>query len=162
MIKATASAATANRNGVAVIGRVADILDRELQHVVTDWHFRVKREPDLTCIALSFEERAGHLPRFLHEVIARLRLDAGMKAPISEAAGHHGKLRWQQGYTVAMMVEESRLLQVSIFTILHENVKHLELTTLLPDIVMIADEASVQLKQQVLGFLAADMTKLVV
>jgi hypothetical protein len=59
------------------------------------------------------------------------------------------------------MVEESRLLQVGIFTILHENVKHLELTTLLPNIVMIADEASVQLKQQVLGFLAADMTKLV-
>jgi hypothetical protein len=159
-IKATASTATANRSGVAVIGRVADILDRELQHVITDWHFRVKREPDLTCIALSFEERAGHLPRFLHEVIARLRLDAGTKAPISEAAGHHGKLRWQQGYTVAMMVEESCLLQVGIFTILHENVKHLELTTLLPGIVMIADEASGQLKQQVLGFLAADLTKL--
>jgi hypothetical protein len=159
--KATASAVTAKQNGVAVIGRVAGILERELQHVITDWHFRVKQEPDLTCIALSFEERAGHLPRFLHEVIARLRLNAGTKAPISEAAGHHGKLRWQQGYTVAMMVEELRLLQVGIFTILHENVKHLELTTLLPNIVMIADEVDAQLKQQVLGFLAADMTKLV-
>ena len=59
-----------------------------------------------------------------------------------------------------MMVEELRLLQVGIFTILHDNVKHLELTTLLPNIVMIADEVDAQLKQQVLGFLAADMTKL--
>jgi hypothetical protein len=160
MITGTASAAPANRSGVAAIGRVAGILERELQHVITDWHFRVKQEPDLTCIALSFEERAGHLPRFLHEVIARLRLDAGTKAPISEAAGRHGKLRWEQGYTVAMAVEESRLLQVSILTILHENVKHLELSTLLPNIVMIADEVDAQLKQQVLGFLAADLTKL--
>src|ERR1700730_9682676 len=100
----------------ASIESVADILERELQAVIVDWLTRVEQEPDLTCIPLSFEERTGHLPHLLHDVIARLRLDAGTKAPISEAAGSHGELRHRQGYTVAMAVEESRLLQVSIFT----------------------------------------------
>jgi hypothetical protein len=89
-------------------------------------------------------------------VIARLRLDAGTKAPISEAAAVHGDLRHKQGYTVAMVVEESRLLQVTIFTTLHKNVKRLEFDLLLPDVVTIADEVDAQLKQQMLRFMAAD------
>jgi len=144
-------------NGAAVpIQGVADILERELQTVIEDWLVRVEYEPDLTCIPLSFEERTGHLPQLLHDVIARLRLDAASKAPISEAAGIHGDLRRKQGYTVAMAVEESRLLQVSIFSTLHKNVKHLEFGTLLPSIVTIADEVDAQLKQQMLRFMAAD------
>ena len=65
-------------------------------------------------------------------------------------------MRRKQGYTVAMMVEESRLLQVSIFSTLHENVKELEYNTLLPNIVTIADEVDAQLKEQMLRFMAAD------
>jgi hypothetical protein len=103
---------------------------------------------------LNYEERTGHLPKLLQDVIARLRRDAGKKTTISESAACHGDLRRKQGYTVAMAVEESRLLQVSIFTMLHKNVKHLELTTLLPNVVTIADEVDAQLKQQTLRFMA--------
>jgi hypothetical protein len=56
-----------------------------------------------------------------------------------------------------MAVEESRLLQVSIFTMLHENVKNLEFNALLPDVVTIADEVDAQLKEQMLRFMAADI-----
>jgi hypothetical protein len=105
---------------------------------------------------LNSEERTGHLPQLLSDVISRVRLDANSKAPISQAASTHGDLRRRQGYTVAMAVEESRLLQVSIFTALHKNVKHLNFTELLPDIVTIADEVDAQLKQQMLRFMAAD------
>jgi hypothetical protein len=59
-----------------------------------------------------------------------------------------------------MMVEESRLLQVSIFTTLHENVTQLEFKELLPDVVTIADEVDAQLKEQMLRFMAADANKM--
>jgi hypothetical protein len=145
MIRPVESAVGPNGSGGAVsIESVADVLERELQAVITEWLFRVEQEADLTCIPLSFEDRTGHLPYLLHDVIARLRLDAGTKAPISKAAAEHGDLRRRQGYTVAMAVEESRLLQVSIFTILHKNVKNLEFSTLLPKIVTIADEVDAQ------------------
>jgi hypothetical protein len=144
---------------VASIESVADILERELQSVIADWLARVEQEPDLTCIPLSFEDRTGHLPHLLHDVIMRLRLDAGSKAPISKAAAEHGDLRRKQGYTVAMAVEESRLLQVTIFSTLHKNVKNLEFSLLLPDIVTIADEVDAQLKEQMLRFMAAAAAK---
>jgi hypothetical protein len=109
---------------------------------------------------LSFEERTGHLPQLLRDVIVRLRLDDETKAPISRAAAHHGDLRAQQGYTVAMAVEESRLLQVSIFTMLHKSQNHLEFVKVLPAVVTIADEVDAQLKEQMLRFMASDAAKL--
>jgi hypothetical protein len=134
----------------------ADILEGDLDAVIQDWLARVEKEADLTYIPLNFEERTGHLPQLLHSVIARLRLEAGTKAPISEAASAHGDLRRKQGYTVAMVVEESRLLQVSIFSMLRKDVKRLDYNTLLRDVVTIADEVDAQLKQQMLRFMAAD------
>jgi hypothetical protein len=65
--------------GGAGIESVADIIDRELQAVIADWLARIEQEPDLKYIPLNFEERTGHLPHLLHDVIARLRLDAGTK-----------------------------------------------------------------------------------
>ena len=144
----------------ATIESVADILERELQAVIVDWLARVEEEPDLTCIPLNFEERTGHLPHLLHDVIARLRMDSGTRAPISKAAADHGDLRRKQGYTVAMAVEESRLLQVTIFSTLHKNVKKLEFSALLPDVVTIADEVDAQLKEQMLRFMTADAAKM--
>jgi hypothetical protein len=138
------------------IESVADILERELNTVIKEWLARVEKEPDLAAIPLNFQQRTGHLPALLHDVIKRLRLNAGTKAPISKIAAQHGDLRHKQGYTVAMALEESRLLQVSIFTILHNNVKQLEFKALLPDVVTIADEVDAQLKEQMRRFMAAD------
>ena len=162
MSKATASAVNAKGNGVVVsIESVAGILERELHAVIEEWRIRVEQEPELMSIRLNYEERTGHLPKLLHDVIARLRLDAATKAPISEAAAVHGDLRRKQGYTVAMAVEESRLLQVSIFSVLHKNVKSLDFSTLLPNVVTIADEVDAQLKQQMLRFMAANAANVV-
>jgi hypothetical protein len=132
---------------------VADILERDLNATIKEWMGLVEKEPELSCIPLNFEERTGHLPKLLHDVIARLRLDKGKRAPLSVAASHHGELRRKQGYTVAMVVDESRILQVCIFSTLHRNTKRVDFDKLLPDVVIIADEVDAQLKQQVLCFL---------
>jgi hypothetical protein len=142
--------------GAATVESVADILERETKSLIEAWLIRVEKEHDLIRVRLNHDERTGHLPHLIHDVIKRLRMDAGTKAPISKAAADHGDLRRKQGYTVAMMVEESRLLQVSIFTTLHENVTQLEFKALLPDVVTIADEVDAQLKEQMLRFMAAD------
>jgi hypothetical protein len=142
--------------GAVAVENVADILEREQEILIKEWLALVEKQADLMHIPLTYEERTGHLPALMSDVIMRLRLDAGTKAPISKAAAHHGDLRRKQGYTVAMVVEESRLLQVTIFSTLHNNVKHVDFSTLLPDIVTIADEVDAQLKEQMLRFMAAD------
>jgi hypothetical protein len=160
MMKPVESSVRLEENGCAVsVESVADILERQVKPLIQGWLIRVNNETDLASISLSDDERTGHLPHLINDVIGRLRLDAGTKAPISKAAADHGDLRRKQGYTVAMMVEESRLLQVSIFTTLHENATQLEFSTLLPDVVTIADEVDAQLKEQMLRFMAADASE---
>jgi hypothetical protein len=162
MLDSTNLARVAGENaGAGPSESVADILERQQDVVIKEWLDRVEKEPDLKSIPLNFQERTGHLPQLLHDVIRRLRLDDGTKAPISEAAAHHGDLRSKQGYTVAMAVEESRLLQVSIFTTLHKSQKHLQFNAVLPAVVTIADEVDAQLKQQMLRFMSADEAKAV-
>jgi hypothetical protein len=144
-----------NGTRVATTESVADILERELDPLIHDWMQLVEKQDDLMAITLGYEDRTGHLPKLLRDVITRLRLDAGTKAPLSVAASHHGDLRRKQGYSVAMVVEESRLLQVCLFTTLHKNTNRLEYSKLLPDVVIIADEVDAQLKQQMLRYMAA-------
>jgi hypothetical protein len=158
MTKATSSPGGGNGSPAASTGTesVADILERELDPTIRNWMGLVEAEPDLARIHLNFEERTGHLPILLHDVIARLRLDKGTKAPLSVAASHHGELRRKQGYTAAMVVDESRILQVSIFSTLHRNEHRVKFSALLPDVVIIADEVDAQLKQQILCFLPGE------
>jgi hypothetical protein len=157
MIKLMKSTVGASGSRSAVtVETVADILEREIDTLIEEWLTRVEKESDLMSIPLGRRDRTGHLPHLIHDVINRLRLDAAMNAPVSKAAAEHGDLRRKQGYTVAMMVEESRLLQISIFTALHNNVTQLEFNALLPDVVTIADEVDTQLKEQMVRFMTAD------
>jgi len=134
--------------------KVADVLEREMDFVIHDWMAMVEKQDDVMHIPLNFDERTGHLPQLLRDVITRLRLDVFTKVHISIAASHH--LRRKQGYTVAMMIEESRLIEVCIFTTLNKSSTELDFIKLLPDVVTIVDEVDAQLKQQTLCFVATN------
>jgi hypothetical protein len=143
------------------IERVASILERNASATITEWLTRVERKSELTCVPLSKEQRTGHLPKLLQELVQRLRVprSLGTKA-VSAAAIKHGKIRRSQGYSIPMMVEESRILQVSIFDTLQKNVSSVDFSLLLIDVMAIADEVDSQLKQTLISFIeqAADST----
>jgi ActR/RegA family two-component response regulator len=131
---------------------VASILERETETTIQNWLDSVEQDAELTAVPLTQIERTGHLPKLLRDLIIRLRLDSGLKAPISIAARDHGAMRLQQGYTATMVVEESRILQVSIFSTLQRNLVGVDFSKLLLDVVTIADEVDSQLKQAMFSF----------
>jgi hypothetical protein len=63
-------------------------------------------------------------------------------------------MRREQGYTVPMVIEESRILQVSIFTTLQRNMCCVDFSKVLMDVVTIADEVDSQLKQAMISYVA--------
>lgn len=134
--------------------RVSAILDRDVDSTVRNWLSLMERNEELAAIPLSLLERTGHLPLVLADLIRRLRLPADTRAVVSSSAREHGVLRQKQGYTIAMVVEESRILQVSIFGTLQNNLGTVDFSTVLLDVITIADEVDSQLKQAVLGFTA--------
>jgi hypothetical protein len=133
--------------------RVATVLKRELTPTIGRWMQRVDNVPELTRINLTYDQRTGHLPQLLEDLIARLGLKENEKSPETSSAHDHGKVRFEQGYTVTMLVEESRLLQVSIFDTLRLSQKTIDFQLLMPDVVTIADECDAQLKNTVQTFM---------
>jgi hypothetical protein len=63
-------------------------------------------------------------------------------------------MRREQGYTIPMVIEESRILQVSIFQTLQRNLRTVDFSKVLLDVVTIADEVDSQLKQAIISYVA--------
>ena len=138
---------------------IATILDHNLDATIHDWLELVEQNEELTAVSLNHQDRTGHLPKLLQDVIARLRLRDRSKALTSIAAALHGELRSKQGYTVPMLVDESRILQVSIFGTLKKNVDSIDSGELLKDVITVADEADSQLKQTTIRYMEAEALK---
>ena len=83
------------------------------------------------------------------DLISRLRLPKNVSPPISANATAHGQKRREQGYSPAMLIEESRIFQVVTFGMLHLHRSELDQRRLLRDVAVIADEADVQLMEAV-------------
>ncbi|MGA8190870.1 MAG: response regulator, partial [Candidatus Sulfotelmatobacter sp.] len=139
--------------------RVGAILRRCITSVIEDWLVRAKQSKELNHLSLSDEERAGHLPKLVEDLVVRLSKPSATTkdsdAIFSEAAIAHGKLRYLQGYTPAMLVHESRILQVTLFGTLQSNLSHLDFSLLLPDVMTIADEVDAQLTQTMDSYMNA-------
>jgi hypothetical protein len=125
--------------------------------LIADWLTRTKKTPELNHLHLTDEERTGHLTKLVEDLIARLgkaqlpTKDADAVA--SPSAIDHGKLRNKQNYTPAMLIHESRILQVTIFGTLQKNLNALDFSLLLPDVMTIADEVDAQLTQTMVSFM---------
>src|ERR1700730_14459117 len=137
---------------------VATILERESDSTIRAWVELVKDNEELNIVRLNYDGRTGHLPKLLEDLIFRLRLPEGMKRNISAAAGHRGKWRQEQGCSVPMVVEESRILQVSVFATLLKNVSAVDFSRVLKDVVIIADEVDSQLKEQMVRFMESSVS----
>jgi hypothetical protein len=131
---------------------VSAILQRCAEVVVTNWLARAKRAPELNHLVLKDEERTGHLPKLIGDLVHRLNRPVtgspqDSDAIFSSAAVLHGELRYGQGYSPEMLVHESRILQVTLFETLKDNMNALDFSLLLPDVMTIADEVDAQLTQ---------------
>ena len=130
---------------------VATILERTVSTTIEDWYQLALLDAGLMTVPMSREQRCAHLPQMFRDLVCRLRSPTipGTKELFSEDAAEHGIARRKQGYTAAMMVEESRMLQVSIFKSLHENIDFIAFSLLLPDVMTIANEVDAQLSRAV-------------
>jgi CheY-like chemotaxis protein len=139
---------------------VATILEGETNATISQWLQRIEAEPKVISVRLSAAERCAHLPALFHDLVVRLRhpLPLGTRALKSPASEKHGLLRREQGYTAAMIVEESRMLQVSIFQTLQQNLFRVDFSVLLVDVMAIADEVDSQLAQAMTSYIAEART----
>lgn len=81
--------------------KVAQIIQELSPLICKRWLQQVMADPEVAAIPLTEEQRSDHVPDMVEELIRRLEGPQEELSDIAtEAARKHGKLRYQQGYTI--------------------------------------------------------------
>jgi YesN/AraC family two-component response regulator len=139
-----------------VVESVATILERTSESTIQDWFAHVQNDEAVMSVPMTFNQRTSHLPQLFLDLVHRLRSfkSFGSKELVSPAAAQHGLDRRKQGYSAAMLVEESRILQVSVFHTLQKNLARIDFSILLTEVMTIADEIDSQLAQAMTSYIS--------
>jgi DNA-binding response OmpR family regulator len=142
------------RKPVAVLTeRLNRVIDKNRQEIIQAWYEAVERDPEISQIRLSREERVDHLPQVLDELVKPL--DSGKNTrPMGQSASHeHGEKRRQQGYTIRMLLEETRILHRVVADCMQKNLLQVDISNLIPDLVEVHDRMQALLQHSLEAFL---------
>ena len=138
--------------------QVSQVL-QELQPVVIRVFAEVvPSHPELRHIKLQEEKIADHVPAVLVELTSRVRSGATELRPETQAAAvAYGTLRYEQGYSVAMLVTECHLLEHVISATLQDNLLRIEMSTLIRDMIGIGESLNAFTEEAVRAFSHASL-----
>ncbi|HEV3041359.1 MAG TPA: response regulator [Candidatus Angelobacter sp.] len=120
--------------------RVSVMLREGTEQLVERWLMRVRENAELSKIAMHQRERIDHVPNLIEEIADRIEsYPHDVSDSVIEAAGAHGRQRSRHGYTIPMLLVESALLQKTITELLQENLLTIDISTLIPDVHLVAE-----------------------
>jgi ActR/RegA family two-component response regulator len=135
---------------------VAQIIDEHRQEIIQNWLKMVREDPEIATAPLSDADCTGHLLAVLSDMIEMLNAPSATTSPARmDTVRKHGEIRRKQNYSVPHIIEETRLLERSIFSVLHANLLSANFSNLIPDIIRISDTLQIQLKASVEAYLNA-------
>jgi len=132
--------------------RVPDAIEANRDWVIDQWLQRVKTQSELMGVSLSEADRKDHVPALLDAAVAHAR-DGATREDFQKAAEHHGTLRYQQGYSIPMIILEARLLQDVIAECIRNNFLVMDLSNLISDINKMSDTITRELQESTRAFM---------
>ena len=132
--------------------RVPDAIEANRDWVINQWLERVTTNAELMRVSLSEADRKDHVPALLDAAVAHAR-NLATKDGSPKAAERHGTLRYQQGYSVPMIILESRLLQDAIAECIRNNFLVMDLSNLISDMNKMSDTISTELQESTRAFM---------
>jgi DNA-binding response OmpR family regulator len=114
----------------------------------------MKSHPLLGTLPLADEQRIEHVPQILEELAAMLEsAESGQTEKASvQAAEVRGMKRYQQGYTIPLVVTHLRLMECAIYDVVHENLLSLNLSYFMFDLKRLNNSLGVQLEHTLKAF----------
>ena len=135
--------------------RLAVVVAQHVPWITEEWLDRARRDPALGTIRVSDEARTDHVPRVLD---VALRMSRGEQIPDIEtnAARDHGVIRRKQGFSVPLLIRETRILEDVIADCVQDNLLEVQISNLIPDMVTVHRTLQVLLEESVSAFLEPD------
>jgi len=134
---------------------LAEFLRENASEIAQQTLMAMKANPQLHAVKLSDEERLDHVPGLLASIIEQLRSDTPgqpSRALLQDGA-RHGAMRRQQHYTESMLVEDVRMVDISIYDAVQNGLLKLDLSRLIPDLRNVNSALSTHLQESIKAFL---------
>jgi DNA-binding response OmpR family regulator len=121
--------------------RAGEIMRECSVQIVETWAAKVRAEPQLQAVQADQAESVGSLSQILESLVAMIEGGEERTKPAAmDAAAAFGELRAKiPGYRIALLLLEVRLLHQSIAELLEENLLVLDLSTLVPDVLVLGE-----------------------
>jgi CheY-like chemotaxis protein len=132
--------------------RVPELIEANKDCVIDQWLQQVKAHAELMRVSLSDADRKDHVPALLDAAVAHAR-DVATKEGSPNAAERHGRLRYEQGYSVPMIILEARLLQNVIAECIRTNFLVMDLSNLISDMNKMSDTIATELQESTRAFM---------
>jgi ActR/RegA family two-component response regulator len=133
--------------------RMSLIIRENCEDIVDRWLKRVKADGRIAAIRSSDKQRVDGLPGLLENLAATLEAAEVQVTPAAlSAAATHGGNRARQGYSIPLLVTETRILNRVIAEILHENLLAMDLSTLISDALNLGEFLQSILEESIRSF----------
>lgn len=136
--------------------RLAQVLRENIFEIAQRALRGMKANPLLAAIPLTDEQRIEFIPRRLEELSMMLEFPETEHPTGNSLAEMRGCKRYQQGYTVQLLVTYVRILEQAIYDVIHEYLLSLNLSYFISDLKRLNASLSFQLEDMLLAFLNAE------
>jgi ActR/RegA family two-component response regulator len=136
--------------------RLSEIIESRIEEITQDWLESLKRDPELSAMRLSNADYTDHVPRVLRVVLHVLRGQA-ISEDERRASRDHGAIRRKQGYSVPLLIRESRLLHDAIASCVQSNLLAVQISYLVSDLIAIDRTKELLLEESVAAYLTASV-----
>jgi len=134
---------------------LAEFLRENMAEISQRTLMAMKANPLLQTVKLTDEERLDHVPGLMTGIVEQLRSEAPgqpTRALLQDGA-RHGVLRRRQHYSESMLVEDVRMVDVSIYDAVQNGLLKLDLSRLIPDLRNVNNALSRHLQESIEAFL---------
>ncbi len=134
--------------------RLPDLIREHVRSIAEAFLKEVKADPEIAAIPMSDADRTDHIPRLL-DAAMRIVLEGKVTAEDRKSSVTHGALRRQQGYSVPMLIRESRILKRNVAETLQHHLLEVDISYLIRDIVSAFGTIDQLLEESTQAFLSA-------
>lgn len=135
--------------------RVHAILQENKEEVIRRWLTTMESDPDISAIDLNTKARRNHIDGLIDAIVHNsAHPDGGVTSEMRKTAEVHGSRRFQQGYSLPLLVREARLLQDTIGQVIQENLLAVDISWLVPDLISIGHIIEELLEESIRAFIA--------
>ena len=136
--------------------RVWTVILEKTDEILQRWLAEVGADNRLTSIPMTESDRIDGFPRLLNDLAKVLETGKTEVPPeVLAGAAAHGADRCRQGYTISLLVTETRILNRVIATVLQEDLLSMNLSTLIPEALKTGEYLETLLEESIRAFEAS-------